>query len=134
MLFAYLIGLFLGGALYARLCWRGFAPLSILRAGLVLGAVSVAVTLPFLDKLSIPQVELMLAVGVSHTSFLITSGLEILILILPTALGFGIVFPAVVDLLSRGGRRTGSSVGLAYLVNTVDPAGPGPGVGVAVPR
>lgn len=119
VLFAYLMGLFLGGALYARLAGRGFAPSSVLRAGMALGAVSIAVTLPFLDELSVPQVEMMLRVGVTHASFLFTSGLLILFLLLPPALGFGIVFPAVVDLLSRGGRATGRSVGLAYLVNTV---------------
>src|SRR5439155_2069311 len=40
-------------------------------------------------------------------------------LILIPALGFGLVFPAVVDLLSRRGRRTGASVGLTYVVNTL---------------
>src|SRR5205807_1225491 len=34
-------------------------------------------------------------------------------------IGFGLVFPAVVDGLARPGRRAGRSVGLAYVVNTL---------------
>lgn len=119
VLVAYLVGLFLGGALYARLVGRGFAPRLVLRWGLIVSVTSVGVTVPFLDRLSIPQIEMMLAIGVSHTTYLLTSAVETVLLILPPALGFGLVFPAVVDLLAGGGRRPGASAGLAYAVNTL---------------
>lgn len=119
VLFAYLSGLFLGGAAYARLRAGGAAPERVLRGGLVLAGATVAATLPFLDRLLIPQIELMRALGVSHRSFLLTSGLETVVLILPAAVGFGLVFPAVVDWLVRQGGRAGASVGSAYIVNTV---------------
>ncbi len=119
VLLAYLAGLFLGGALYARASARGRQPASVLVAGLLLAAASVALPLPFLDRFPIPQIRLMIAVGVSHGSFLWTSALATVVLILPAAIGFGLVFPAVVDLLARTGRRAGESVGAAYVVNTL---------------
>ncbi len=119
VLFAYLLGLFLGGGGYSR--WRasGGEPGLILRTGLVIAAIGVAAPLPFLDRLAIPQIEMMLSIGASSRSFLLTSGLVTVALILAPAVGFGLVFPAVVDILSRKGRLVGSSVGLTYVVNTV---------------
>ncbi len=119
VLFGYLLGLFIGGGAYAKFSARGVAPTKLLRGGLLLAAVAVAATLPFLDRLPVPQVELLLAFGVTHANFLLTSGLVIVGLVLLPAIGFGLVFPAVVDLLSRDGRRVGASVGLAYVVNTL---------------
>lgn len=119
VLFAYLLGLFLGGGAYAR--WRAYGgdPGFILRAGLLIAAVGAALPLPFLDHLAIPQIEMMLRLGISNGSFLLTTGVVTVGLILAPAVGFGLVFPAVVDLLSRTGRRVGSSVGATYVVNTV---------------
>jgi hypothetical protein len=77
----------------------------------------VALALPFFDRVSLPQVELMLRLGISHQTFLATSGLVIVALVLPAAAGFGIAFPAVVDILSRAGRGAGGSVAVAYAVN-----------------
>jgi spermidine synthase len=119
VLFGYLLGLFIGGGAYAKYSARGVEPTKLLRGGLLLAAVSVAATLPFLDRLPVPQVELLLAFGVTHANFLLTSGFVIVGLVLLPAIGFGLVFPAVVDLLSREGRRIGASVGLAYVVNTL---------------
>ncbi len=118
VLFAYLVGLFLGGAVYARLIGAGFAPVRLYRWGLLLSALSVALPIPFLDRLAVPQIELLLRMGISYGNFLFTSGLVTVGLILLPALGFGIVFPAVIDLLARGGRRTGASVAVTYVVNT----------------
>jgi spermidine synthase len=119
VLFGYLLGLFAGGGAYARLVARGVAPAKLLRGGLLLAAVAVAASLPFLDRLPLPQAELLLALGVTHANFLLTSGFVIVALVLLPAVGFGLVFPAIVDLLSRDGRRIGASVGLAYVVNTI---------------
>ena len=118
VLFAYLIGLFLGGAAYARLVAAGRDPRRILRGALLAAAAGAAIPVPFLDAVSVPQLRLMLLAGVSYSSFLATTGLMILGLIIVPAVGLGLVFPAVVDLLARGGRRAGASVGLAYAVNT----------------
>lgn len=119
VLFAYLLGLFLGGGAYAR--WKAYGgdPGFILRAGLLAAGIGVAVPLPFLDYLAIPQIEMMLRLGISNSSFLVTCGLVTIALILVPALGFGLIFPAVVDILSREGRLLGSSVGVTYVVNTL---------------
>lgn len=119
VLFAYLVGLFLGGSLYAPLCAKVRSPAALLHGGLFAAALGVAIPIPLLDRISLPQVELMIRLGVSYGSFLLTTGIVILALVLVPAVGFGIVFPAVVDLLFRDGRRTGSSVGTAYVVNTI---------------
>jgi spermidine synthase len=119
ILFAYLVGLFAGGAFYSNLSARGVKALRLLRAGFLVSAASVAVTIPFLDRLPVPQVLLMSAIGVSNGSFIVTSALETLVLIVPPALGFGLAFPAVVGLLAERGRKTGSSVALTYAVNTL---------------
>ena len=119
VLFAYLIGLFLGGGLYARLSARGHDPVRLLHRGLLGAALGAAIPIPLLDRISLPQVEMMMRMGVTHGLFLLTTGIVILALVLVPATGFGVVFPAVVDLLFRGGRRTGSSVGMAYVVNTL---------------
>jgi spermidine synthase len=123
VLFGYLVGLFLGGALYARLVARGRRPAKLLSAGLVVAALAVALPLPLLGQLPIPQIELLLRLGISYENFLLTSGIVIVALVLPAALGFGLVFPAVVDLLARRGREVGRSVGLAYVVNTIGTTG-----------
>src|SRR6185295_8795807 len=78
-----------------------------------------AIPIPLLDRISLPQVELMIRAGVTHASFLMTTGIVIVALVIVPATGFGVVFPAVVDLLFSGGRRTGASVGTAYVVNTI---------------
>src|SRR5205814_4491840 len=69
--------------------------------------------------LSIPQIEMMLADGIGYRSFLATCAVEVTGVVLPVAIGFGLVFPAVVDGLARPGRRAGGSVGLAYVVNSL---------------
>src|SRR6185503_10289235 len=78
VLFAYLVGLFLGGALYARLSARGYRPATLLQAGLLAAAVGAALPIPWLDRISLPQVELMIRTGVSHGTFLLTTGIVIL--------------------------------------------------------
>lgn len=123
VLFGYLVGLFLGGALYARLVARGTRPAKLLSGGLWIAALAVALPLPLLGELPIPQIELLLRLGISYENFLLTSGIVIVALVLPPALGFGLVFPAVVDLLARRGRPVGRSVGLAYVVNTLGTTG-----------
>ena len=119
VLFAYLIGLFLGGSLYAHFSARGADPARLLHGGLFAAALGAAIPIPLLDRISLPQVELMIRAGVTHASFLMTTGIVIVALVIVPATGFGVVFPAVVDLLFRAGRRTGSSVGTAYVVNTI---------------
>lgn len=117
VLFAYLVGLFLGGAAYAR--FSGVVrPETLLGRGLLIAAVGVAVPIPFLGYVAIPQIKMMLVLGISNGTFLFTTGLLTIGLVLVPAFGFGLVFPSVVDLLARSGRRTGASVGLTYVVNT----------------
>jgi len=53
VLFGYLLGLFIGGGAYAKFSARGVAPTKLLRGGLLLAAVAVAATLPFLDRLPV---------------------------------------------------------------------------------
>jgi spermidine synthase len=119
VLFAYLVGLFVGGALFARLLARGVPAITLLRGGLLVAGAGMALTTPFLDALAIPQIAAMLALGVSHGSFLLTSGLTTFVLVLPAAAGFGAVFPAVIAVLGRGRLEAGASVALAYAVNTL---------------
>lgn len=119
LLCAYLSGLFAGGGLYARMRARGFEPASLLRAGLLLAAVTVGVTIPVLDRVSQPQIELMLAIGVSYGRFLLTCAIATIVLVLPPAVGFGLVFPAVIERVAGEGRRPGASVGLAYALSTL---------------
>jgi hypothetical protein len=105
VLFGYLLGLFLGGAAYAWLSGR-MGPATLLGRGLLIAAVGVAVPIPFLAYIAIPQIKLMLGMGISNGTFLLTSGHRHDRLVLVPAFGFGLVFPAVVDLLARSGRRT----------------------------
>lgn len=117
VLFAYLMGLFLGGAAFAYFSGRT-GPATLLGRGLLIAAVGVALPIPFLGYVAIPQIKMMLGLGVSSGTFLFTSGLVTVGLVLVPAFGFGLVFPAVVDLLARSGRRTGASVALTYVINT----------------
>src|SRR5262249_60073819 len=107
----------------------------LLHGGLLCAALGAAIPIPLLDRISLPQVEMMMRAGVTHGSFLLTTGLVILALVLVPATGFGVVFPAVVDLLFRGGRPTRASGGMAYVVNTLGPSLGAPVAGfLLVPR
>lgn len=119
LLAVYLAGLVAGGALAARLVARGTAPERVFCGGLLLAALAVAATLPFLDRLIAPQLAATLALGGSYRAFLATVTLAVLVVVFPAALGFGLALPAVVERLARFGRATGTSVGEAYAVNTL---------------
>ena len=118
MLLSFLIGLALGGYLYARLF--GARQVRVMALGLVelgIGAAGLATILLF-EKLPLLFIRLHQGFGDSFAAFL---GIQVLICVLtmlPATVLFGMTFPMVVRLFTQSLYRVGSSVGTTYAVNT----------------
>lgn len=119
VLVSYLVGLFAGGALYARLAGRGASASGLFMGGLAVAALATLATTPFLDRMILPQVTMMIGAGVGYGTFLGTTLLTIFAVVVVPAAAFGTVFPAAIALVGGDTRRAGSAIGLTYVVNTL---------------
>ncbi|HWO40407.1 MAG TPA: fused MFS/spermidine synthase, partial [Candidatus Eisenbacteria bacterium] len=119
MLVTFLIGLALGGFVYARYFGRREARLSTF--GLVelwVGLAALA-TIPLFEKLPLLFVRLLHGFGDTFTVFLyLQIFLSALVMFVPTLL-LGMTFPLVARLFTQSLYRVGSGVGTSYAANTV---------------
>jgi predicted membrane-bound spermidine synthase/tetratricopeptide (TPR) repeat protein len=119
MLVTFLIGLALGGFLYARLLGEREARLSTF--GLIelwVGLAALA-TIPLFERLPLIFVRLLEGFGDTFTVFLFLQVfLSALVMFIPTVL-LGMTFPLVARLFTQSLYRVGSGVGISYSANTV---------------
>jgi predicted membrane-bound spermidine synthase/tetratricopeptide (TPR) repeat protein len=119
MLVTFLIGLSLGGFIYARFLGNREARLSTF--GLIelwVGLAAVA-TIPLFERLPLIFVRLLQGFGDTFTVFLyIQIFLSSLVMFIPTVL-LGMTFPLVARLFTQNLYRVGSGVGNSYAANTV---------------
>ena len=119
MLVTFLVGLALGGFLYARLLGEREARLSLF--GLVelwVGLAALA-TIPLFAKLPLIFIRLLHGFGDTFTVFLwLQIFLSALVMFVPTVL-LGMTFPLVARLFTQNLYRVGSGVGSSYAANTV---------------
>jgi predicted membrane-bound spermidine synthase len=119
MLVTFLIGLALGGFIYARFLGEREARLSTFGViELWVGLLALA-TIPLFEKLPLIFVRLLHGFGDTFTVFLyLQILLSALVMFLPTVL-LGMTFPLVARLFTQSLYRVGSGVGSSYAANTV---------------
>jgi predicted membrane-bound spermidine synthase/Flp pilus assembly protein TadD len=119
MLVTFLVGLALGGFIYARFMGEREARLSTF--GLIelwVGLAALA-TIPFFERLPLIFVRLLHGFGDTFTVFLyLQVFLSALVMFVPTVL-LGMTFPLVARLFTQSLYRVGSGVGSSYSANTV---------------
>ena len=119
MLVTFLIGLSLGGFIYARFLGGREARLSTF--GLIelwVGLAALA-TIPLFERLPLIFVRLLQGFGDTFTVFLyLQMFLSALVMFVPTVL-LGMTFPLVARLFTQSLYRVGSGVGSSYAANTV---------------
>ena len=119
MLVTFLVGLALGGFIYARVFGHREARLSTF--GLIelwVGLAALA-TLPLFERLPLVFVRLLHGFGDTFTVFLyLQIFLAALVMFVPTVL-LGMTFPLVARLFTQSLYRVGSGVGSSYAANTV---------------
>jgi predicted membrane-bound spermidine synthase len=119
MLVTFLVGLSLGGFIYARFLGAREARLSTF--GLIefwVGLAAVA-TIPLFEKLPLIFVRLLQGFGDTFSVFLyLQIFLSALVMFVPTVL-LGMTFPLVARLFTQSLYRVGSGVGNSYAANTV---------------
>ena len=119
MLVTFLIGLSLGGFIYARFLGNREARLSTF--GLIelwVGLAALA-TIPLFERLPLIFVRLLQGFGDTFTVFLyLQIFLSALVMLVPTVL-LGMTFPLVARLFTQSLYRVGSGVGSSYAANTV---------------
>ena len=119
MLVTFLVGLALGGFIYARVLGQREARLSTF--GLIelwVGLAALA-TIPLFERLPLVFVRLLHGFGDTFTVFLyLQIFLSALVMFLPTVL-LGMTFPLVALLFTQDLFRVGSGVGSSYAANTV---------------
>jgi predicted membrane-bound spermidine synthase/tetratricopeptide (TPR) repeat protein len=119
MLVTFLIGLALGGFLYARIIGQREVRLSTF--GLIelwVGLAALA-TIPLFERLPLMFVRLLHGFGDSFDVFLsLQVFLSALVMFVPTVL-LGLTFPLVTRLFTQSLYRVGSGVGSSYAANTV---------------
>jgi len=119
MLVTFLIGLALGGFIYARLV--GDRDVRLSGFGLIeiwVGLAALA-TIPLFGKLPLLFIRLLHAFGDSFNVFLaLQVFLSGLVMLLPTVL-LGLTFPLVARLFTQSIYRVGSGVGSSYAANTL---------------
>jgi spermidine synthase len=119
MLVTFLVGLALGGFLYARLMGKrevGVSALGVFELWIGLTALA---TIPLFEKLPLIFLRLLQAFGDTFSLFLSTQVLlSALVMFVPTLL-FGVTFPLVARLFTQSLYHVGSSVGTSYAANTL---------------
>jgi spermidine synthase len=119
MLVTFLVGLSLGGFLYAR--WMGEREVRVRTFGaieLLVGFTALA-TIPLFEKLPLFFLRLLHGFGDTFSLFLfIQVLLSALVMFVPTLL-LGMTFPLVARLFTQSLYHVGSSVGISYAANTL---------------
>ncbi|MDT8442155.1 MAG: fused MFS/spermidine synthase [Desulfuromonadales bacterium] len=119
MLSAYLVGIALGGAIYARKVHPTLNEKQLFVILTVLMGVTVLASAPFYDQL---VHVFQWAHDISKESWgvlsLVSFGIVLLTMLIPTVLS-GALLPAAVAIIDPGKGRTGEGVGLVVLHNTV---------------
>lgn len=119
MLLTFLVGLAIGGFIYARLLSHRPAPLSLFGAVELVIGLSALASIPLFEKLPLVFIRLIAMFGDAFSLFLTGQLLlSALVMFLPTVL-MGATFPLVVRLFTQDLFQVGSRVGTAYAANTV---------------
>jgi predicted membrane-bound spermidine synthase/tetratricopeptide (TPR) repeat protein len=119
MLVTFLIGLALGGFIYARFLGEREARLSTFGLIEVWVGLAALATIPLFERLPLIFVRLLHGFGDTFTVFLyLQIFLSALVMFLPTVL-LGMTFPLVARLFTQSLYRVGSGVGSSYAANTV---------------
>ncbi len=119
MLLTFLVGLALGGFLYARLMGEREVTISTFGGIELWVGLTALATIPLFEKLPLIFLRLLQAFGDSFSFFLsIQVMLSALVMFLPTLL-LGMTFPLVARLFTQSLYRVGSSVGISYAANTL---------------
>jgi predicted membrane-bound spermidine synthase/tetratricopeptide (TPR) repeat protein len=119
MLVTFLIGLALGGFLYARFFGEREARLSTFGLIELYVGLAAAATIPMFERLPLIFVRLLQGFGDTFTVFLsLQMFLSALVMFVPTVL-LGMTFPLVARLFTQSLYRVGRGVGNSYAANTV---------------
>jgi predicted membrane-bound spermidine synthase/Tfp pilus assembly protein PilF len=119
MLVTFLIGLALGGFLYARFFGEREARLSTFGLIELYVGLAAAATIPLFERLPLIFVRLLQGFGDTFTVFLyLQMFLSALVMFVPTVL-LGMTFPLVARLFTQSLYRVGRGVGNSYAANTI---------------
>ncbi len=119
MLVTFLIGLALGGFIYARFLGQREPRLSSFGLIELWVGLAALVTIPLFERLPLIFVRLLHGFGDTFTVFLyLQIFLSALVMFLPTVL-LGMTFPLVARLFTQSLYRVGSGVGSSYAANTI---------------
>jgi spermidine synthase len=119
MLVTFLVGLALGGFLYARLMGDRKVRLSTFGFIELWVGLAALATIPLFERLPLIFVRLLHGFGDSFNTFLsLQLFLSALVMLLPTIL-LGLTFPLVARLFTQSLYRVGSGVGNSYAANTL---------------
>ena len=119
MLVTFLVGLALGGFIYARFLGDREARLSTFGLIELWVGLSALATIPLFEKLPLIFLRLLHGFGDTFTVFLyLQIFLSALVMFVPTIL-LGMTFPLVARLFTQSLYRVGSGVGSSYAANTV---------------
>jgi len=119
MLVTFLIGLALGGFIYARMLGGREARVSTFGLVELWVGLSALATIPLFERLPLIFVRLLHGFGDTFTVFLyLQIFLSALVMFVPTVL-LGMTFPLVARLFTQSLYRVGSGVGSSYAANTV---------------
>ena len=119
MLVTFLVGLALGGFIYARLVGDRDVRLSAFGLIEIWVGLAALVTIPLFERLPLLFVRLLHAFGDSFNVFLsLQVFLSGMVMFLPTIL-LGLTFPLVARLFTQSLYRVGSGVGSSYAANTL---------------
>jgi spermidine synthase len=119
MLVTFLVGLSLGGFLYARLMGERRVRITTFGVIELLVGLTALATIPLFEKLPLIFLRLMHGFGDSFNLFLSIQVLTAaMVMFVPTLL-LGMTFPLVARLFTQSLYRVGSSVGTSYAANTL---------------
>src|SRR5580765_4333873 len=119
MLVTFLIGLALGGFIYARMLGGREARLSTFGLIELCVGLSALATIPLFERLPLIFIRLLHGFGDTFTVFLyLQIFLSAIVMFIPTVL-LGMTFPLVARLFTQSVYRVGSGVGSSYAANTV---------------
>jgi predicted membrane-bound spermidine synthase/tetratricopeptide (TPR) repeat protein len=119
MLVTFLVGLALGGFIYARFLGDREARLTTFGLIELWVGLSALATIPLFEKLPLIFLRLLHGFGETFTVFLyLQVFLSALVMFIPTVL-LGMTFPLVARLFTQSLYRVGSGVGSSYAANTV---------------
>ncbi len=113
-----LLGIGLGGALYAVAGARGGGTLAAFAWTCALEALAIAVPFALGDRLAVLAAHLRSLAGVGFGGHVFGWCIVIGIVVLPAAIVAGYQFPLLVALLGRGGHGVASQTARAYALNT----------------